>query len=160
SQLHLVIPRMRGSGQATERSALSPVWGQWTLKASWRCRYLAPNDVAPARPQLFTLDGGALVLRHDHVGERVAADLDEPLCTQQPLDSFARLAHQEGQLVADRRVFGAAPRARRLLLARRDERVAVDHREPSAGPQHALPFADRRLGMWQGPQHMARDHQI
>ena len=99
-------------------------------------------------------------MREDHVGERVPADLDEALRAEQRLDLFLRFAHQEWQLVADRRVFDAAPRAVGLFLAGRDQRVPVDHREPSTGPQYPDPFADRRPGMRQRPQHVAGDHQV
>src|SRR4029453_15068396 len=63
------------------------------------------------------------------------------------------------RLVADRPVRGARPR----VLGRRRPRaveVAVHDDQPSAGPQHADPLVDRRLGMGQRPEHVPRHDEI
>src|SRR5205823_13544475 len=38
--------------------------------------------------------------------------------------------------------------------------LAVDDHQPSAGTQHADPLVDRELGMGEGPEQVAADHEI
>src|SRR5216683_4119252 len=123
-------------------------------------RYVAPDDIASARPPFAALLDHPLGLGLDEIEQGIAADADETMRLEQRLDLFPRPATEERQPVTDRGIFVAGAGILRRLYQETGVELPVQNDKAPAWPQNANPLVDRCLGMRQCPQHMAADREV